>query len=108
MVASRSIAVGKHGRGNDDIYSNVIIRSVVKLFTAERGCCTSIDAESEREMSKVPFQLDRKSYFRNISIFHATCTAQLYRQLGKEFIYLKIHRNFHSKMSAEILPNDVS
>lgn len=55
MVASRSIAVGKHGRGNDDIYSNVIIRSVVKLFTAERRCCTSIDAESEREMSKVPF-----------------------------------------------------
>lgn len=87
MVASRSIAVGKHGRGNDDIYSNVIIRSVVKLFTAERGCCTSIDAESEREMSKVPFQLDRKSYFRNISTFHATCTATII-STTREGIYI--------------------
>lgn len=25
---------------NDDIYSNVIIRSVVKLFIAEHGCCS--------------------------------------------------------------------
>lgn len=32
MVASRSIAVGKHGRGNDDIYSNVIIRSSKTVY----------------------------------------------------------------------------
>lgn len=51
MIASESIAVGKHGRCNDDIYSNVIIPSVVKLFTAKHcgGYEPSIDAESDAE-----------------------------------------------------------
>lgn len=51
MIASESITVGKHGRCNDDIYSNVIIPSVVKLFTAKHcgGYEPSIDAESDAE-----------------------------------------------------------